>query len=81
MGKRETYRDTMAYAVALAGSERLLAQALKVTTPQLENWLRGVDEVPDCVFLAAVDMIIASPRESIARAREILTRYAKASLP
>ena len=79
MSTRDTYRDTLAYALAIAGSEQALAEKLRVAVPQLENWLGGVDEIPDRVFLAAVDVVADAPREAIARSRELLTKTSKHS--
>ena len=61
------YRDTLFYALALAGSERELAERLKVTVAQLENWLSGVDDVPERIFQAALDVVIGSSRQAISR--------------
>lgn len=74
MGWRETYRETLVYAVAIAGSERALAEHLKIPLQQIENWLNGVDTIPDQVFLAIVDVVIEAPPEAIARSRELLAR-------
>ena len=74
MGWRDTYRETLTYAIAIAGSERALAEQIKVTIPQIDNWLNGVESIPDRVFLAAVDVIIDSSREAIARSREVIAR-------
>ena len=79
MSKRDTYRDTLAYALAIAGSEQALAEKLKVTVPRLENWLGGIEEIPDRVFLAAVDVVADASREAIIRSRELLTKAPKHS--
>ena len=72
MGDRDTYRDTLFYAVAIAGSERQLARRLRVTVVQLETWLSGVDEIPERIFQAALDVVIESSPEAIWRSRELL---------
>jgi transcriptional regulator with XRE-family HTH domain len=66
----------LAYALALtAGSENELARLLMVTVPQLTNWLNGVDAIPDRVFLGAVDIVVQSSPEAIARSREVLAKF------
>ena len=79
MSTRDTYRDTLSYALAIAGSEQALAEKLKVSVPQLENWLTGVEHIPDRVFLAAVDVVADASREAITRSRELLTKAPKHS--
>jgi DNA-binding transcriptional regulator YdaS (Cro superfamily) len=54
---RETYRNALGHALTVAGNERELAARLGVGVPQLENWLSGVEEIPDQVFLAIVDVV------------------------
>jgi len=72
--KREAHRDTLRYALAIAGSERELARQLRATLPQLERWLSGADDIPDRIFLAAVDVVIDSSQEAIWRSRGLLAR-------
>lgn len=60
MGTRDTYRNTLTYALALAGGESELAELLNATVPQIENWLNGIDDIPDRVFLKAVDVVVQS---------------------
>ena len=79
MDKRELYRDTLSHALAIARSERALAEYLGVTPLQLEHWLSGADAVPDQVFLAAVDMAIDASRDVIARSRELRARLSMAT--
>ena len=79
MDKRELYRDTLSHALAIAGSERALAEYLGVTPLQLGHWLTRVDEVPDPVFLAAVDMAIDASRDAITRSRELRARLSRAT--
>lgn len=75
MRQRDAYRDTLTYALALAGGGELeLARLLKVKLPQLENWFSGIDDIPDRVFLAAVDVIVQSSPEAIARSRGLLAK-------
>jgi hypothetical protein len=74
MGKGETYRDTLSYALAIAGCEQALAEYLNVTRSQLEHWLDHADEMPDPVFLAVVDMAMDASRDASARSRELRAR-------
>ena len=76
MGPRQTYRDTLMYAIAIAGGELELARHLGVALPQLRMWLDGVDAIPDRIFFAAIDVVIGSSRDAIARSRELLNRVA-----
>ena len=70
------YRDTLFYALALAGSERELARQLKVTVFQVENWLSGADDIPERIFQRTIDVITASTPQAIFRSREFLSRKA-----
>ena len=70
MEQGETYRSTLQYALAIAGSELVLAARLRVPVAVLRGWLAGVDPVPDRAFLDAVDLIVAATPLDIARARE-----------
>jgi hypothetical protein len=71
---RQTYRDTLAYALAIAGSDRELAGQLSVTTRQLQDWLNGIDDIPERIFHGALEVITASSRRAIWRSRERLAR-------
>ena len=68
------YRDTLSYALALAGSERELARQLKVTVLHVERWLSGADEIPEWLFQKTIDVITASSPQAICRSRSFLTR-------
>ena len=61
----------------IAGSERELAVQLKVEVRQVENWLSGVDGIPEQVFQAALDLVIGSSRQAIFRSRELLQRASR----
>jgi DNA-binding transcriptional regulator YdaS (Cro superfamily) len=56
----ETYRNTLARAVNIVGDERQLAARLGVSVPQIENWLNDVEQIPDGVFLAIVDVVASA---------------------
>jgi hypothetical protein len=73
----ETYRDTLAYALALAGGERELAEHLGVSVRQLKNWLKGVEPIPDRIFHAALDVVIRASRQAIHRSRGMIERFAR----
>ena len=70
------YRDTLFYALALAGSERELSRQLKVTAAQVRRWLNGADDVPEEIFQRTIDVITASSPQAIGRSREFLSRKA-----
>ena len=69
---RVTYRSTLEYALALAGSDASLAARLNVPIGKVRLWLDGIEDMPDAIFLAAVDVIIASTPAEIARCREAM---------
>jgi len=56
--RRETYRNTLKRALAIAGSADALAARLKVSRAQLQHWLDGAEPIPIPSFLDAVDMVI-----------------------
>ena len=71
---RDTYRDTLFYALAIAGSKADLARQLGVSAAQLRDWLDGVDEIPERIFHAALDVVIESSPQAIWRSRGRLHR-------
>jgi len=77
MNDRDTYRDTLFYALAIAGDKRKLARGLKAPVRQVENWLTGAEPVPERIFQAALDMVIGSSPRAIFRSREFLLRTAR----
>ena len=74
---RDPYRDTLLYALAIAGGERKLAAHLRVGDDQLKDWLDGVERVPEGVFQSALDLIIHSSPQAIFRSRGLLLRMAR----
>jgi len=48
---------TLRRAVDIAGSKERLAALLKITLADLEAYLAGTKEIPDKVFLAALDVV------------------------
>jgi len=61
---RETYRNALLQALTIVGNERELATRLGVSVPQLENWLSGIEEIPDRIFLAIVDVVSLASRRA-----------------
>ncbi|HUQ26028.1 MAG TPA: YdaS family helix-turn-helix protein [Burkholderiales bacterium] len=74
MSHSETYRNTLTYALAIAGSERMLAARLGVKMPQIVNWLMGVEPIPTAVFLKVVDVVLNATAEEIKVSRERLNK-------
>lgn len=75
MSRRETYRNVLTYALTIAGGERRLANRLGVAVQQIEDWHNGVDEIPERVFLALVDVVADATPDEISRSRVQLTRH------
>jgi len=74
MSYNETYRNTLTYAFALVGDERLLAERLGAKVPQILNWTSGVEPVPPDIFLKAVDVVLAASAEQIAASKHVLAK-------
>ncbi len=74
MDQRETYRNTLHYALAIAGGELTLCVRLKVPIAVLRNWLAGIEAVPTGAFLDAVDIIGSATATDIARSRDALRK-------
>lgn len=81
MSTRDTYRNTLTYALAIAGGAIELAELMKVKVPQIENWLNGIDDIPDRAFLDAVDVVAKSSPEARSRSRELLVKFPKPITP
>jgi transcriptional regulator with XRE-family HTH domain len=77
MDERETYRDTLTYALAIANGERELAKHLGVSVAQVVRWLRGDDPIPDRIFHAVLDVVIGSSRQAIHRSRGLMQRIVR----
>jgi len=73
--RQETYRNTLQYALAIAGSELNLSVRLKVTMSKLRIWLDGIEAVPDAAFLDAVDVVVAATPAEIARSRALISKW------
>lgn len=74
MSHGEVYRNTLTYALAIAGSERGLAARLNIPMPRLINYLYGIEPIPNEVFLMAVDVVLNSTRQDIEHSRELLNK-------
>lgn len=74
MDRKETYRNTLRYALAIAGSELNLSVRMKVTVSKLRIWLDGMEAVPDAAFLAAVDVVVGATPAEIARSRAVILK-------
>ena len=70
---RETYRNTLIYAMAMVGDERLLAQRLGVSPQQILDWANGTEPVPAEIFLKTVDVVATATPEDIRRSRQAFT--------
>ena len=72
--QRETYRNTLQYAVVIAGSEFALATRIGVSVAQINIWLHGIAAMPDRAFFDAVDVIVNATAADIARTRSALAK-------
>lgn len=74
MERGETYRRTLEYALAIAGSELALSLRMKISPGILKNWLSGIAEITDRAFLDAVDIIVKATPAEITRSRESMLK-------
>lgn len=81
MSNSEIYRNTLTYALAIAGSERRLAERLGVKVPQVLNWTMGIEHVPTEIFLRAVDVVLTATAEEIRQSRETLNQLKSIKKP
>ena len=70
MGTQDNYRKTLQYAEALAGSPARLAQRLAVESRLLTSWFRGIEPIPEEVFLKLVDIVLAASKTDVERSRD-----------
>ena len=56
----EVRARTLRRAAEIVGGEEALAGRLGITPSHLVLWLQGVADVPDSVFLRAVDIVLAA---------------------
>ena len=73
----ETYRNILIYAVAMVGSEQVLAERLGVTAKQVLDWTNGTEPVPNEIFLKTVDVVVNASPADIRRSRHVLTTNGK----
>ena len=81
MSHGETYRNTLTYALAIAGNERKLAEQLGVKVQEVLNWTMGIEPVPTEVFLRAVDVVLAASADDIRHSREVLNKLKSGNGP
>jgi hypothetical protein len=79
--QRDTYRNILQYALAIAGSEPALAVRLRAPIVRLRLWLDGGVPIPDTAFLDAVDLVVSATRTEIARSREAFIRFPGSDAP
>jgi hypothetical protein len=56
---RDTKPRILARARQIVGDHEKLARQLQVSPFHLANWIRGVTQAPEDVFLKAVDIVLA----------------------
>lgn len=54
---QRNYRRALEYAETLAGGVEALASRLRVSSSKLQVWADGLDDIPDSIYLAIVDVI------------------------
>ena len=65
---QKNYRRALEYAETLAGGGEALASRLRVSTSKLQVWVAGLEEIPDAIYLAIVDVIYEASDEELQRA-------------
>lgn len=63
------YARTLRRAAQIAGGARQLASELSVTIDDVDAWLQGTKRVPQDIFLAAVDIVVAYDIKEISNLR------------
>ena len=59
---RPVHAEVIRRAALLAGGYAALGERVGASAEMLEWWAGGAGEVPDAVFLAAVDLLLGEPR-------------------
>jgi len=54
---------TLAQAAIAVGGSEALAEKLGVTAALLQEWLAGTSEAPTSIYVRALDILIASPKQ------------------
>jgi len=65
-----SYRRSLRYAEAIAGGPERLASRLHVSSASVSAWACGWNDIPDAIFLCAVDIICDATDDEIRRARD-----------
>ena len=55
---------TLAQAVHVVGGVAALAEQLGVATALLQEWLTGATEAPTSIYVRALDILIAAPKQA-----------------
>ena len=66
---QQNYRRTLRYAEAIAGGVEPLASILGTSSATVAAWSAGWDDIPDAIFLSAVDIICEASDDELQRAR------------
>lgn len=80
---QQSYRRTLRYAEAIAGGVDTLAARLGVSPATVTAWSAGWEDIPDTIFLSAVDIICDATDVEVRRARDYrppLSDVSRASL-
>jgi hypothetical protein len=75
---QDHYRKTLRYAEALAGSPARLAHLLSVDSRVLTSWFRGIEPIPEAVFLKLIDIVLGATRNDVEKSRSYLHRSSQA---
>lgn len=76
MGTRDTYQKVLVQACLAAGDEETLAKKLDVPLSNLVDWLLGHRKLPTDVFLRAVEIVLARPKDEVRINRALSERAA-----
>jgi DNA-binding transcriptional regulator YdaS (Cro superfamily) len=71
---QDTYRGAISYAIQIAGSDERLAELLKASAKQVNDWAAGAEPITDEVFLRAIDVVVQASKDAIRAARSRLDR-------
>jgi hypothetical protein len=64
---QKNYRRALEYAETLAGGLEALASRLRVSSSKLKVWADGLEDIPDSIYLAIVDIICEASDEALRR--------------
>ena len=71
MSDTDTKRGAVGYAVALIGSVNRAAEHLGVAKPELKDMLAGYQDVPEPLFLKALELLMAAKAAELDAARTV----------